>query len=196
MTMYIKVDTLPRSLDQEIKEFTEMKIAVVGVGYVGISNAILLAQNNTVVALDTDKTRVEKINNQQSPIEDTEIVKYLKEQPLDLIATTRAEAAYSNAAYIIVATPTNYDTETKLFDTSVVEAVIKDALGSNSTATIIIKSTIPVGFTKKMRLRHKTDKIIFSPEFLREGRALHDNLYPSRIIMGSKDNEAKHFAKL
>lgn len=173
-----------------------MKIAVAGTGYVGLSNAVLLAQHNSVVALDIDTTKVEKINNKQSPIADKDISEYLMSGTLDLHATTDPVIAYSDAAMVIIAAPTNYNTETKHFDTSAVESVIHEAKNAAPHATIIIKSTIPVGFTAKMRQHYKDDNIFFSPEFLREGSALHDNLHPSRIIIGAKTKQAKDFATL
>lgn len=176
-----------------------MKIAVAGTGYVGLSNAILLAQHHTVCAVDIIKEKVDMINDRKSPIVDKEIEEYLAECSLNLEATTDAEYAYKDADYIIVATPTNYDSQTNYFDTSSVESVIHQAGDINSDAVIIIKSTVPVGYTKQISKKYANQKILFSPEFLREGRALFDNLYPSRIIVGASDDlipEAKHFAEL
>lgn len=173
-----------------------MKIAVVGIGYVGLSNAVLLAQNNTVVAVDISAERVAQLNARTSPIEDPEIEKYLAEQDLDLTATTDARAAINGADYVLVATPTNYDPKTNFFDTSSVEAVIREVLAVNEDALIVVKSTIPVGFTKRVNAEMNTDRVVFSPEFLREGRALYDNLHPSRIIVGSDSEKGKRFAEL
>ena len=173
-----------------------VKITVVGTGYVGISNAVLLAQRNEVVALDIDAGKVEQINAKQSPIADPEIEDYLANKPLNLIATTDREAAYSGAAFVIVATPTDYDPDTNYFNTRTVESVIADALVKAPEALIIVKSTVPVGFTERMRTEHGSDAIVFSPEFLREGRALYDNLYPSRIIVGDTHPRAAEFARL
>ena len=160
-----------------------MKIAVAGTGYVGLSIATLLAQHNEVVAVDVVKEKVEKINRKESPIEDKEIKEYL--QKVDLKATLDWESAYSSADFVVVAAPTNYDDTTNHFDTSAVEDVIGKVLKAGD-ATIVIKSTIPVGYTKEIKQKYKTDRIIFSPEFLREGKALYDNLYPSRIVVGEK----------
>jgi UDPglucose 6-dehydrogenase len=171
-----------------------MKITVVGTGYVGLSNAVLLAQRHEVVALDIDQARIALINEKRSPIHEADIEKYLSDMPLNLRATDDKAAAYDGAAYVVVATPTDYDPETNHFNTSTVEAVVKDALKFNPAATIIIKSTVPVGFTSGLRERLGVDNIVFSPEFLREGRALHDNLYPSRIIVGEKSARAGTFA--
>ncbi|AJA08998.1 UDP-glucose 6-dehydrogenase [Sphingopyxis fribergensis] len=172
------------------------KITVVGTGYVGISNAILLAQRNEVVALDIDTRKVEQINAKRSPIADPEIEDYLANKPLNLVATTDRDAAYSDAAFVIVATPTDYDPDTNYFNTSTVESVIADALVKAPDALIIVKSTVPVGFTERMRAELGADTIVFSPEFLREGRALYDNLHPSRIIVGNTHPRAAEFAQL
>lgn len=173
-----------------------MKIVVVGIGYVGLSNAVLLAQKNTVVAVDVSEDRVAQINARECPIEDPELEQYLSEKKLDLTATTDARSACAGADYVVVATPTNYDSTTNFFDTSSVEAVISDTLAVNDQALIVVKSTIPVGFTDRLNKEHGTDRIVFSPEFLREGRALYDNLYPSRIIIGSDHDSGKRFAEL
>lgn len=166
-----------------------MKIAVAGTGYVGLSNAILLAQNNEVVAVDIIPEKVELINNRKSPIIDREIEIYLAEKELDLTATLDAESAYKDADYVIISTPTNYDLEKNFFDTSAVEAVIEKVIDVNPDAIMVIKSTVPVGYTKSVREKYKSDNILFSPEFLREGQALYDNLYPSRIIVGVKTDD-------
>ena len=173
-----------------------MKIAVAGIGYVGLSNAILLAQHNEVTAVDISKERVEMINKRISPLVDKEIQEYLAEKELNLTATTDGATAYKEADYIIIATPTNYDPERDFFDTSSIEAVLELIQQVNQTAVVVIKSTIPVGYTKKIRKKYGMDTIIFSPEFLREGRALYDNLYPSRIIVGEQSERAKVFAGL
>lgn len=172
------------------------KIAVAGIGYVGLSNAILLAQHNSVRAFDISEERVGMINVRRSPIADVEIEQYLTEVPLDLIATTNPQEAFADADYIIVATPTDYDPDTHVFDTSSVEDVIKTVQSINTTATIIIKSTIPVGYTRKLCEALDTDQVLFSPEFLREGRALYDNLHPSRIVVGERSERAQIFADL
>jgi UDPglucose 6-dehydrogenase len=173
-----------------------LKITVIGSGYVGMSLSVLLSQHNDVVVLDIDSERVKKINNKQSTIFDSEIDSYLDKHELSLSATLDKEAAYKDSKFIIVATPTNYDPKTNYFDTSKVDNVINDALAFNNDALIVIKSTIPIGHTKLLQENHKTNKIIFSPEFLREGQALNDNLYPSRIIIGSNANEGIAFSNL
>ncbi|QNE32396.1 nucleotide sugar dehydrogenase [Sphingomonas sp. NBWT7] len=173
-----------------------MKIAVFGLGYVGLSNAVLLAQHNEVAAVDITPERVEMLNARRSPIVDHELAAFLAEKPLNLTATLDPVEALAGADYVIVATPTNYDVDTNKFDTSSVEAVIATAIAHNRTATIVVKSTIPVGFVDDVRARLGTDQVIFSPEFLREGRALHDNLHPSRIIVGERSERARVFADL
>ncbi len=173
-----------------------MKITVVGTGYVGLSNAVLLSQSNNVIALDIVEKRVDLINKKKSPIKDNEIEEYLSNKNLNLEATLDKEKAYKNADYIIIATPTDYDTKLDFFDTSTVDSTIADINQFNPNATIIIKSTIPVGYTEEKRKNYPNLKIIFSPEFLREGKALYDNLYPSRIIVGDNSKEAKEFANL
>ncbi|UWR24439.1 nucleotide sugar dehydrogenase [Sulfitobacter sp. S190] len=173
-----------------------MKIAVAGLGYVGLSNAVLLAQHNQVVAVDIDPDRVRLINARQSPIVDSDIDRFLQTHSLDLEATTDADAAFAQADYIVVATPTNYDAETNYFDTSSVEDVVARALAVSTQAHIVIKSTVPVGFTRQLRETLGSERIMFSPEFLREGQALYDNLHPSRIIIGATTPAARGFADL
>lgn len=173
-----------------------MKITIAGTGYVGLSIAILLAQDHEVVALDIDENKVNQINNKKSPIVDSKIEEYLKTKKLNLIATTNYQEAYRDADYVVISTPTNYDSNLNYFDTSTVEKVISNILSENADSIIIIKSTVPVGYTEKMRKQFNTDKIIFCPEFLREGNALQDSLYPSRIIIGEKSDRAKIFAEM
>lgn len=173
-----------------------MNITVVGAGYVGLANAVLLAQHNTVVLHDLSKERVDLVQRGFSPIEDADISEFLHNRTLHLTATTNAPEAYAGADYVLVATPTDYNPDTNYFDTSSIESVITEVRAVNQSATIIIKSTIPVGYTDQLREQFGTRNIIFSPEFLREGKALHDNLYPSRIIVGSHSEAAKTFANL
>jgi UDPglucose 6-dehydrogenase len=172
------------------------KVTVVGSGYVGMSLSVLLAQHNDVTVLDIDAERVEKINNKQSTVADAEIELFFTEKTLSLRATLDKKVAYGGAAFIVVATPTNYDAETNRFDTSAVDTVVEGALKLNQEALVVIKSTIPVGHTKSLQVKFGTDRVIFSPEFLREGKALNDNLYPARIIVGSKCNAGLEFAGL
>ena len=174
-----------------MKEFKDLKIAVAGTGYVGLSLAVLLAQHHQVTALDIVPEKVEMINNKKSPIRDEYIEKYLAEKELDLTATLDAKEAYSDADFVVIAAPTNYDSKKNFFDTSAVEAVIKLVIEYNPEAIMVIKSTIPVGFTASVREKYHCDNIIFSPEFLRESKALYDNLYPSRIIVGTDVENAR-----
>ncbi|WP_417554569.1 nucleotide sugar dehydrogenase [Microbacterium sp.] len=173
-----------------------MHIVVVGTGYVGLSNAVIMARHNRVTAVDIDAQRIAMIAARKSPIIDAELAEYLANEPLDLTATLDAESAYVDADYVIVATPTNYDVRTNHFDTSTVEGVVDAALRVNETTRIVIKSTVPVGFTDSLRKRHPSAHIVFSPEFLREGRALYDNLHPSRIVVGDRGEIGEEFAEL
>lgn len=173
-----------------------MKIAIAGIGYVGLSNAVLLSQHNEVIVVDVIPEKVEMINNKNSPINDKDIKDYLQTKKLNLVATTDNYLAYKDAEYVIISTPTNYNPEKDYFDTTTVETVILNVLSVNPSAIMIIKSTVPIGYTKEIKRKFDTENIIFSPEFLQEGRALYDNLYPSRIVVGEKSERARIFAEL
>ena len=173
-----------------------MKIIVVGLGYVGLSNAVLMAQHNAVIGVDISKERVDALNARKSPIIDTMLSQYLVEKELNLSASTDLKTSVNGADYVIISTPTNYDEETNFFDTSLVESVIRQVIQNEPNACIVVRSTVPVGFIEDVRMRFQTDAVIFSPEFLREGKALHDNLYPSRIIVGEQSKRAELFAQL
>jgi UDPglucose 6-dehydrogenase len=179
-----------------MQEIAPSRVAVIGLGYVGMSMAVLLARQNKVVAVDLMPERVALVNDKHSPIEDADITRYLQTEKLDLLATTDTAAACKDAEYVVIATPTDYDADTNRFNTKSVEAVIQAVLAVNPKAVMVIKSTIPVGFTEEVNQKFNTTQVMFSPEFLREGRALHDNLYPSRIVVGERSERAQRFADL
>ena len=195
LTLYDVAKTTVEALF-EILMPKNTKVTIVGSGYVGMSLAVLLAQRNTVSVLDIDVERVERINNCRSTVADPDIERFLQEASLSLHATTNKAAAYADADFVVVATPTSYDSETNRFDTRSVDSVVEDALALTKQAILVIKSTIPVGHTRSLQERHNTGRVVFSPEFLREGQALHDNLYPSRIILGCSEEQGSGFAEL